>query len=127
MPVVADKYRGSKEYLLVYCELINAARYKGTTTYQAIAEIMGLPLAGNYMSKETGQMLGEIAEDESNRGRPMLTAVVVSSVSGLPGPGFFGLARHLGKLREESEEAERRFWEGETQAVYATWQKESKS
>jgi hypothetical protein len=77
MPVVADKYRGSKEYLLVYSELIRAARYRGTTTYQAISEIMGLPLRGSYMGKEVGQMLGEIVEDEFNQGRPMLTAIVV--------------------------------------------------
>jgi len=80
MPVASkrypDKYRGSKEYLLVCCELIRAARYKGMTTYQAIAEIMGLPLRGGYMAKEVGQMLGEIAQDEFHHGRPMLTAIV---------------------------------------------------
>ena len=124
MSVVQDKYRGSRDYLLAYCELVRAARYRGTTTYQAVAQIMGLRLTGSHMGKEIGQLLGEIVEDESRQGRPMLTAVVVSSVSGLPGPGFFNLARELGKLQGDSPEAERGFWKEEIEAVYATWQRE---
>lgn len=126
MSVVPDKYRGSKECLLVYCELIKAARYKGTTTYQAIAEIMGLPLRGAYMGSEVGKMLGEISEDEMNQGRPMLSAIVVG-VSGLPGSGFFTLAREFGKLQADSKEEQHRFWEEEKTAVYTAWQKEFKS
>jgi hypothetical protein len=126
MTVVSDKYRGSKEYLLVCCELVKAARCRGTTTYQAIAEIMGLPLTGAHMGREVGRMLGAIAEDEVSYGRPMLSAVAVG-VGGSPGPGFFILARELGKLQEDSKEAERRFWEEEKEAVYATWQREFKS
>jgi hypothetical protein len=34
MSVVKSKYRGSKEYALVYTELITAAKYRGTFTYQ---------------------------------------------------------------------------------------------
>jgi len=40
MSEVAVKYHGSKEYHLVYAELSNAARYRGVTTYQAVAQIM---------------------------------------------------------------------------------------
>jgi hypothetical protein len=123
MSVVPTKYRGSKEYFLVYCELIRAARYKGVTTYKAIAQIMGLPLTGNLMGRETGQVLGEILEDEINWGRPMLTALVVGSVDGMPGPGFFNLAREFGKLHDDSKDAERDFWEQEKKAVYAEWQR----
>ena len=54
-----SKYLGTKEYLLVYGELITAARYRGVTTYQAIAQLIGLPLTGNYMGSEVGQILGE--------------------------------------------------------------------
>jgi hypothetical protein len=120
------KYRGSKEYLLVYCELIRAARYKGTTTYQAVADIMGLPLQGNYMGAEVGHMLGEISQDELDHGRPMLGALAVG-VRGSPGRGFFNLARECGKLQGDSKEEEQRFWEGEKAAVYAMWRKEFKS
>ena len=105
-----------------FSELITAARYGGTTTYQAVAGIIGLPLTGNYMGKEVGQILGEISEDELNQGRPMLSAVVVG-VSGLPGSGFFELARGLGKLKIDSNADEHRFWEEEKATVHAEWRR----
>lgn len=37
MNELTGKYRGTVVYHLVYCELIQAARYGGLTTYQAIA------------------------------------------------------------------------------------------
>lgn len=127
MPVVEDKYRGSTKYMQVCAELIQAAQYRGVTTYQAIAQIMGLHLTGSYMGSETGRILGEISEDELALGRPMLSAVAVSA-SGLPGKGFFGLAEGLGKLPVgATEEEKQRFWEEEREAVYKAWQREFKS
>jgi len=126
MSVVSDKYRGSKEYFLVYCELIKAARYGGLTTYQAIAQLMGLRLTGQRMGAETGRILGEISEDELNHRRPMLSAIAVG-VNGRPGGGFFGLSRRLGRLEGDSKGAEQRFWEEEKAAVYAAWRKEFNS
>jgi len=122
MAVVTDKYRGTKACALVYCEMVQAARYGGITTYQAIAQIMNLPLTGSHMGREVGHVVGAISEDELNNGRPMLSAIVVS-VSGRPGPGFFALARDLGKLKEDSKEAEERFWEMERAAIYKTWRR----
>ena len=123
MPIVPDKYRGTKRYHLVYGELIRAAQYRGLTTYQAIAQIMGLPLTGQHMGSEIGKILGEISEDELRLGRPMLSAVAVG-VTGVPGQGFYGLAEQLGKLQPHATEAEkRRFWEQERDAVYEAWQR----
>jgi hypothetical protein len=82
-----SKYRGTKEYLLAYAELLQAARYRGVMTYQAVAQIMGLPLTGNNMGREVGQLIGEISQDEVQNGRPMLSALVVGT-SGVPGEGF---------------------------------------
>lgn len=39
-------------------------------------------------------------------------------VKGGPGPGFFDLARNLGRLTSDDEQS---FWEDERQAVYDTW------
>lgn len=119
------KYRGTVAYYLVYSELIQAARFRGLTTYQAIAQIMDLPLKGSYMGREVGQMLGEITENELREGRPMLSAVAVG-VSGTPGPGFAGLARTLGKLTSEDKAEEKAFWEQEREAVYKAWAREFK-
>jgi hypothetical protein len=123
MTATLGNYRGSKEYLLVYCELIKAARYRGTTTYQAIADIMGLSSAGSESNDEARQMLDEISTDEFRNDRPLLSALAVG-MTGLPGPEFFELARELGKLRDEAIGVERRFWEAERGAVYAAWRRE---
>ncbi len=120
MTVVTGRYRGSKEFLLVYSELISAARYRGLITYQALAQLIGLPLRGSHMAREIGQILGEISEDEVANGRPMLSALAVG-VSGIPGEGFYGLARDWGRLSEDSREAELAFWEKEKAAAYAAW------
>lgn len=110
-------YRGTIEYSLVYSELIIAARYRGTVTYQEIAKMMGLPLTGNYMSAMIGQILGEISMDEVEHGRPMLSAIAVG-VKGLAGDGFYKLARELAKLTTQSDDE---FWAAEKKAVYDTW------
>lgn len=114
--------RGTKAYLLIYAELITAARYRGTVTYQELAELVGLPLQGIYMGAELGEYLGEIVEDEVKQGRPMLSAITVR-VTGKPGPGFFALAKELGKLSSDDEGVQETFWEAEKQAVYETWQR----
>ena len=120
MGVVKSKYRGTTTYFHVLAELVRAAQHRGLTTYQDIAVIMGLPVRGSHMGSETGQILGEISEDEVVAGRPMLSAVAVS-VEGKAGPGFFGLARELGRM--PGTESETDFWERERQAAYAAWKR----
>lgn len=89
--MMEDKYKRKKIYLQVYLDLIQAAQYRGYVTYQEIAQMMELPLSGNYMGKEVGQILGEISQEEHSHGRPMLSALAVGT-SGFPGSGFFGLS-----------------------------------
>lgn len=121
MSIVKHKYPGSTDYVRVLAELVHAAEYRGVTTYQDIAVIMGLPLKGGYMAKEVGHLLGEISEDEVNAGRPMLSALAVS-VHGKPGPGFFGLAKELGEFAGNPTKDES-FWREQLQALYETWKR----
>ena len=58
------------EYFLVYSALIQAARHRGTVTYQEAALLTGLPLSGNYMSSSLGWVLGTISENEVLHHRP---------------------------------------------------------
>ena len=118
---MASKCRGTQEYLIVYAELINAARCRGTVTYTEIAEIMGLPPTDHYMGAEVGHMAGEISEAEHANGRPLLGALAVSGVTGSVGSGFFVLARRLGKLQGTTPNEERHCWKQERAAVYETW------
>jgi hypothetical protein len=123
MSIVKNKYRGTKEYAIVYSELITAAKYRGTITYQEIAILMGVPPIGGQMAGATGQILGEISEDEVTNGRPMLSAIAVG-VNGIPGSGFFILAKELGKIKTDDNEQE--YWKNECKAVYNTWKVELK-
>ena len=117
MSVVNDKYRGTADYALVLGELVRAAQYRGLTTYQDIAPLVGLRQFGSFMGREIGLILGAISEDEVLGGRPMLSAVAVN-VKGDPGPGFFELARELGRLEQNGDKSA--FWKEERDNVYET-------
>ncbi len=121
MPKTKSTYRNTPEYGMVYSELITAAKYRGYVTYQELAKLLGWPLQGQFwLGGQLGRLLGEISEDEHRCGRPLLSAVAIS-VSGMPGPGFFDWARHLGKLDSRDKPQERAFWERESQSVHETW------
>ena len=96
------------------------SKYRGTTTYQDIAVIMGLPTRGAGMGQQTGQILGEISEDEVHANRPMLSAVAVN-VAGKAGPGFYWLAKQL--KRQPANQDDLAFWEHEVNAVYEAWRR----
>ena len=113
-------YRSTTTYFHVFAELVRAAQYRGITTYQDIAAIMGLLPRGGNMMRETGRILGEISEDEVRAGRPMLSAVAVNA-RGKVGDGFFNCARDLGRLGEDADPVA--FWERERDAVYKIWRR----
>ena len=120
MTLVRAKYRGTTIYVHVLGELVRAAQYRGVTTYQDIALMMGLPTSGSHMGAETGHVLGEISEDEVRSGRPMLSAVAVG-VSGKPGRGFYELARQLGRIHTNDEDLA--FWRAELNSAYEAWRR----
>ena len=74
------------------------------------------------MGSQLGHLLGEISEDEVNNGRPMLSAVAVNT-QGIPGPGFYALARDLGKEFDDSREGRLKFWKSELGIVYEVWKR----
>lgn len=120
---MAQQNHGSRERAPIFIELITAARYRGTVTYQELAELVGLPLQGNYMGKALGEYLGDISEVEvKEHGRPMLSAIAVTT-TGKPGDGFFALAKDLGKLTSDHPSDRMAFWEAEKKSVYQTWQR----
>lgn len=104
--------------------LIEVARLKTTVFYEEIAGIAGLSLANDY---ERGQvlpdLLGAISREEDRNRRPMLSAVVVLKDEGIPGKGFFQLARDLGKQFSDEEQ----FHSDELKAVYQQWGRRGRS
>lgn len=116
------KHYNTIEYFITYSELIQAARHRGTITYQELAEAVHFPEWGSQLGRQTGGLLMAVSANELNNGRPLLSALCVSAVDEKPGEGFFWLARHLNVLGEDEDEYE--FWLAQKRAVYQTWQKE---
>ena len=85
--------------------------------------------AGAVIGKRPGQIwriLDEISQSEHKQGRPMLPAVVIVSGRGVPGFGFFILAKKIGKSAPDPAETtsipvQREFWELELNKVYDFW------
>ncbi|MEW6217802.1 MAG: hypothetical protein AB1543_09010 [Candidatus Bipolaricaulota bacterium] len=117
---VGSKYRGSKQFLLVYAKLITAAQNGQLVYYEDVASLLGINQPGYHMAREVGQVLGEISEEECRMGRPMLSAIAVAS-RGFPGEGFFSLATRLGKFEGRTSQEERAFWQSERGLVYSEW------
>ena len=119
------KYFGEQAFNDVYCKLVEMARNKEKPIhYEEVAAIMGKKpeeKMGHYWANETGYMLKEICDYEHKHNRPMLSAIVVLKDDGIPGKGFFELARGLGKLTSVSKQDEKTFWEQELLEVYETW------
>ena len=121
MIVVPDKYVDTPDYTRVYRKLLDAATNRDIVFYLDVAKMMGIAMTAPQLKREVAHMLAEISQNEHYQGRPMLSAIVVSSKNA-PVAGFFELAHHLGKLKLLTAEAEERFWEEEKEAVYVRWQ-----
>jgi hypothetical protein len=82
--------------------MIKRAKRGATMTYTDLCnEISALPFAPH--DQRLAHFLGEISTEEDANGRGLLTAVVVHKHDGWPGPGFFDLARSLGRTVTDEE------------------------
>ena len=118
----SDRIEDGRPFLRVYGLLIRAAELHGTVTYPQIAELMGLPRQGSNTGRRIGEMLGAITDRERAAGRPMLSAVAVSSTNRKPGAGFASLAEQHGSLSPSATEAEKEtYWRSELARVYKEW------
>ena len=77
--------------------LIGVARRKGRIAYSELAsQIQAIDIMAH--DPRMFHLLGEISVEEEKAGRGMLTAIVVHKSGDMqPGPGFFELAKSLGK------------------------------
>jgi hypothetical protein len=82
--------------------LIEVARRRGRIAYsELVAQITVLHLEPHDF--RLFHLLGEISSEEDEAGRGMLTAIVVHKNDDmLPGPGFFELAKTLGRNTKDT-------------------------
>ena len=87
----------------IYEELKRVAREEKTITYSEIAPLAGLDMELAEDRNSIAEILDEISRHEHDQGRPLLSAVVVHAEGGesggIPGQGFFTLAKSLGLFR----------------------------
>lgn len=82
-------------YQPVYDRLVRAARAKEFVHYKELAKLVGIDTDNPHFAAQVGKILGAISEDEVAAGRPMLSAIVVSKDTMLPGRGFFNIGEEL--------------------------------
>lgn len=97
--------------------LAERARLRGQIAYSDLAAKI-TALHFEPYSKAFAELLGEISREEAQAGRGMMTAIVVRKEGDMePGPGFFELAKSLG--RDTSDPT--RCWVEEFKRVHAAW------
>lgn len=89
-----ELWEATKQEIVALLQPIAA---RGTTiTYgDLVLQVKSAPLAPS--DSRLNAMLVEISKSEDGEGRGMLSAVVVTQKTGIPGDGFFALAYRLGR------------------------------
>jgi hypothetical protein len=93
------------------------ARERGTITYSDLSQqLHNITIPHNDPAMAV--MLDEISTEEFKAGRGMLSVIVVHKTGDqIPGPGFFKLAKSLGRKVTDKET----FWIDELSAVHGYW------
>lgn len=109
----------------IYNRLIELARTRPgrLTTYSDIAPLANLSMAKDADRETISALLGEILLHEVNRGRPLLTAIVVHRGNdNNPGEGFFSIATEIGIFNGSRDPLARlEFWVRQVQEVHNYW------
>jgi len=84
---------------IIYKKLKEVAHHQTITTYSDIAPLVNIDMDDPSQHNQLANYLGDIYEHEHAKGQPLLSAVVVRSSDGLPGMGFYNLAKDLGVVK----------------------------
>jgi len=99
--------------------LVTAAKGRRFVSYTEAAAALGLRGAKPWRSPSLFAALDAISTFEHQHGRPLLSAVVVSSVSKRPGGGFYTMAKRNGvQGRDDDDKA---FFDAELSRVRDYW------
>jgi hypothetical protein len=97
--------------------MVERAKVRGMIAYSDLAsKIRAFPLKAH--DPRLFHLLGQISSEEDAAGRGMLTVIVVHKVGDMqPGPGFFELAKSLGRDTSDILKC----WVDELHRVHAVW------
>lgn len=97
--------------------MIDRARVRGMIPYSDLVKTIGSIKLDAHDSC-LFRLLDEISTEEDGAGHGMLSVVVVHKVGDMqPGPGFFELAKSLGRNTRDIEKC----WVAELHRVHAFW------
>ena len=101
--------------------MVNRAQVRGMIAYSdLVSEMTSLSLQAH--DPRLFHLLGQISSEEDAAGRGMLTVIVVHKVGDMqPGPGFFELAKSLGRDTGDILKC----WVEELHRVHGIWDKRS--
>ena len=103
-----------KETQIIHEKIRDVARNGIYVNYGDIAPLIGL----SPRSPKLFAILDCINRNEHSEGRPLLSAVVINKMKGMPGDGFFNLAEEL-ELHDGSRKRE--YWKEELRCVHNYW------
>lgn len=109
-PEVWERAREESRQILIQC-----AREGRTIAYSELAEKLNI----QHRSTELAMMLDCISRSENKAGRGMLSVLVIRKDIRISGPGFFKLAKCLGREFDDK----RKFWNGEAERVIGSWRR----
>lgn len=97
--------------------LIERAKVRGMIPYSELVEkVRSMHLEAH--DQRLFHLLGEISSEESAAGRGMLSVIVVHKAGDMqPGPGFFDLAKKLGRDTSDILKC----WVAELKKVHSVW------
>lgn len=102
--IIMSEAKVSDRHRTVYERLVQAARAGQFVHYGELAKMLGIDTNNPHFAAQVGAVLGRISEDEIAAGRPMLSSIVVSKDTKLPGRGFFNLGEQLRQTRPGEDE-----------------------
>ena len=94
----------------------DAARRRSTVTYTEVSQAITSAQIGPH-DYAMAALLGEIASEEDDLGRGLITALVVDKAESQPGVGFFNLAKGRGYNVSDKDE----FWIEQMNRVYDSY------
>jgi aromatic ring-opening dioxygenase catalytic subunit (LigB family) len=98
--------------------LIECAKRRRFITYSQLAPQI-VAVSVEYHDPRLNALLGQVATEEEQRGRGLLSVLVVHKLGDMqPGPGFYKLAEWFGRKIPDMT----RFWVDEFNSVFDYWQ-----
>jgi hypothetical protein len=116
MPFGIDQERWNTAKTETRAVLVERAKIKEPISYGDLVKRIDA-VSFEARDQRLFALLGELSEEDAKAGKGITSALVVAAAEGMPGGGFFELAKKLKRKKADPVE----MWIGELNLVYAAW------